>query len=1386
MSDDEKPRRPWIRRAARGLLGLAAAATVFVLLLLLVLHAPPVQRALARTALEAASRALDCPVEAGTVRWNLFAGTLELREVSLRGTGERAGTEISFAHARVELSLRALLRGRVVVESALVEQAAARLALASDGRLLFPFDLPPSPDEAPAERPDVEVRAFRLAKGRLELTDRSAAGRRVDVGDVALEGSLDLRALASSGTLTLGGIDVSSAAHGPLRGSSLDARWKTLGESASATARLVAKEAGLSAELVADVNDLSGTPRWTATLTADGALAPLAERLAPDLGLAGKAGAHVAAAGAGPVLSTATVTARAERLTLFGQSFDTVDLAAELEGPRLRKATLEAASGAGRLRAEASGTVRPEPRDLRFSLRAERLPLARLLDLPARAPKLAGTLDGTVEGTLARPALAGLVASADLELREDRAAPRGTLAPKGRARLSVEKGIVTAESVELSERSSRASLSGAWDEPHGTIDAKLDVDSPDVGPWLALFGLEGKGALSAHLAGAGTLARPTVDGTIRARDLVVSGSRIDCVELDARANGTRFEATNGFVAAYDVTAGVEADGKLPLHGARSPEIDLRLRGVRFRGRPVADVNAHATLGATLDFRLATADGTVLATSAFPPRGGFRASVEVARFDLSLLGAFLPPHLADLEGAVTGRAEASQPRSGPLQAEARIDDALVAAGGRRISAKGIEASASGDVVEVASAELRGDDGSLLSLSGRGKLDGSRIEGRVRLEVPDLAAYAGLLPPPPEGEAAVRFGGRLTGDVRFAGSLERPNFTGTLQGRDLALLGGALASLDATLKPGEDGTVRAAISLVGLSWGSYRVEETKLDAVLAKDDLAVEGTALDGRFRLKATGSLAGARPFEATATLDALDLSPFLHAAGIPADVTAKTTGRIRARGTVADLRHLEVETVLDTFDATHPKWGVHADAPVSVVVDRSRVEIRSLRLAGSGLELEATGSLPFEGTGSGRLSLTSSLDLAILLPFVDQLDRASGRLMARLDVAGTLERPIPTGSLSVEDALLDGPEFPTPIEKLAGTVSFHPGEVLSDGVSARIGGGTVSVAGTAVLSEGELRGVDVTLRARDLELESGKDLQVKAGADLAAKGEWPTPTVSGEVRFDDVVYVPSLDATELLKAFKSRKTRRTDAEKSDLPALVKGIALDVAVIARDAIHIEGNLGDAELGGSLRVKGTVGQPVVLGSISSTRGSIYVLGSSFELNRCRLSFSDPHAIDPDLDVSATTTKSEEEITVMIDGRASNAQVLLTSSKGRSQAEIVSILLGGSSGSGSATAELSAAAARMAVRGVASPVLGSLGGRTDLEIVPLPTTPEGEEFLFSVGKDLGGGLTATYYKGVSGETTDAFEMKWRISSRSRGRLRQNQDGSLSGGFRIRRDLD
>ena len=1383
MSDEATSPRPRPARTLRALAGTLGVLLAALLSLAALLHTPPVARAATRAALAKASASLAAEVEARELRWSLLAGTLEARDVAIRGSGERAGTEVAARRIRVDLAVASLLRGRVVVEEAVVEAPLARLALDEEGRLLLPFAIPESETES-SERPDVDVRAVRVSEGRVELVDRGPAGRRLALDGVAVEGRLALRALASKGTLAVPSIEVAAAGKEPLRGTALSARWETAGDVGTAAARLDAREAGLVLAADARFGDLSRVPTWEARVAVKGALGPLATRLAPELGLAGTIDAQGSASGTGAALAVGAATARAEDVAVLGRSFDRGDLGVELEGPRIRKGTLGLSAGRGILKAEVSGRFRPALEDLRFSARAQGLDVARLLPPRKGGPRVGGALDGNVEGTLARPELTALEATAGLALRGSVAAGGGLLAPDAHLRARVSNGIVTVETATLAERTTRATLSGAYDHARGAFEGKLEASTADVGPYLALFGLEGKGAVEVSLAGGGPLARPALDGRLRARSLAVSGARVDCVELDARSNGARFSLANGAAEAHDAAAGFSAEGALPLGGEKSPAVDLRVRGARFRGRPLPDLDAHADLGTGIDLRVASSDGSVSARLSAPASGGFRAEAVLARFDLAPVAPLVSPWVASFGGSVSARLELAQARAGPLEGTLSLESAEVVAAGRHLTGSGTTLRLAGDRFAVDRIEVRADDGSRFSGSGSGRLDGSALSLAARFEVPDLAAWAALLPEPAEGAEREPFEGRLTGDLRVNGSLERPGPTGTLRVAGLRAFGVGLERLEVALTPRDDGSVDAAASLEGLSREACRVPSARLDAVLSGDAVTAEGSAFDGHLRLKGTGSVAGARPFDATLTLDRLDLSPFVRAAGGPAELAVTATGRVTARGAGSDARALSVDAELGGLEATLPGGALRASEPVRVAFESSRLEVRSLRLEGARFVLTAAGALPASGKGAGRLALKSSFDLGVLLPFLDELDRASGRLDAELDVTGSLAEPFAVGTLSVEDALLDGPAFPVPVEKLSGTVVAKAGEIRTEGLSARLGGGSVVLAGVLREEDGKPAGVDATLKARDLDLEYGKDVQVRAGADLTAKGAWSSVLVAGEVRFEDVVWIPSVDLNGLLKSLTARRARHVEARKEAPSAWMPGVSFDVALVAKEAIHVEGMVGEAELGGTLRVKGTPEAPVVVGSIASTRGSVNLFGSSFDLTRCKVEFSDPLAVDPDLDVVATTTKNDEEITIRIDGKASKAQLLLSSSKGRSQTDIVSVLLGGA-GTGSPS-ELSAAAARMALRGASSPLLGTLGAHTDLEIVPLPTTPEGEEFLFSVGKDLGGGVSATYYKGVSGETTDAIEMKWRLSSRARGRLRQNQDGSLSGGFRIRHDLD
>lgn len=1382
MNEIENPRHRRIVRAGRLLAGLAAAGAAAALLVAGLLHLPPVRRAVTAAAMREVSNALGGALQAGDVRWNLFTGTLDARDLRLRGEGDRAGTEISVARLRARLSLLALARGGIVLEEVLVETPVALLAIDARGRLLFPVLLPAAEGEPSAERPDVDVRSFRLTGGRLEIVDRGEAGRRVEARDVALEGRLRLRDLASKGNLSVPAIDLAAAGAEPLLGSSLSARWETRGGAGTAEARLEAREAGLVATLDATFRDLEDVPGWEATLATKGTLGPLAERLAPDLDLRGSIEARVVASGKGAGLPAATATARAESLTLLGRSFERVDATAETSGAHLRKGTLDVFTGPGRLHAEASGTFHPAPADARFSIRADGLDLAKILPGRAGGTRLEGTLDGTVEGTLARAELAALVASADLSVRGSGTRGRHVLSPDARLRARVARGIVTLSEANLTDRRTRAALEGVYDHVRGTFQGKADVESGDVGPYLGLFGVTGKGELSVHLAGGGPLARPALDGKVSARSLSIAGARIDRVELDARSRGARVDVTHGVLAAGDLSAGFEAGGTLPLPGVEAPAIDLEVRGARLRGRPLPDLDAHASLGPDLAARLRASDGSLSASASAPAAGGFQAEATFDRFDLAPFSAYLPPHVTGFDGRLTARLTARSGRAGPLEATLEVDEAFVTAAGRRFTATGAGANVKGGRFEVPGLEIRGDDGALLSVAGGGAADATDLDLTVRFEVPELARYEAFLPAPEEGKKKEPIGGRVSGDLAIAGSLEKPRVTGELRASDLVAFGAALARLDVTLSPAGEGRIAAAARFGALTAGEWRVEGAKLDAVLSGNDVSAEGEAFDGRLRLKATGSLAGPRPFDATLSLDALDLAALFRAAGGPADLVGTATGTVRVHGSASDLSGLGAEVNLATFEAKHPRWDVRAEEPVRVVVAGGRLDVRSLRLSGSGLALEASGSLPLEGRGTGGLSVVSSLDLGFLLPFVDALDRASGRLAARLDVSGSLASPVAAGTVTLEDGLLDGPDFPSPLEGLSGTVTLAPDRLRTDRLAARIGGGSVVLAGSVGLENGRPTGaVDATIRGRGVELEVNPDLLVRADADLTASGEWRALVLGGQVRVEEAVYVPAFDLAGLLSTLTER-ARRPPPPVEPSPWLPR-LSFDLAVLALDAIRVEGDLGDADLGGSFRVKGTLDRPVVLGTLSSSRGTVNAFGTRFDIARADLEFKGLAGIDPDLDVLATTTRGEEEITVRVDGRASKAQLLLSSSKGRSHTEIVSVLFGGSGEGGPG---LAAAAGRMALRSAAAPILGALGAQTDLVIVPLPTTPEGEQFLFSVGKELGGGLSATYYKGTGGETNDAFELRLRLGSKVRGRLRQNQDGSLSGGLRIRHELD
>ncbi|MFM7302371.1 MAG: translocation/assembly module TamB domain-containing protein, partial [Alphaproteobacteria bacterium] len=124
------------------------------------------------------------------------------------------------------------------------------------------------------------------------------------------------------------------------------------------------------------------------------------------------------------------------------------------------------------------------------------------------------------------------------------------------------------------------------------------------------------------------------------------------------------------------------------------------------------------------------------------------------------------------------------------------------------------------------------------------------------------------------------------------------------------------------------------------------------------------------------------------------------------------------------------------------------------------------------------------------------------------------------------------------------------------------------------------------------------------------------------------------------------------------------------------IALDLTIEAPRAIFLRGRGLDAELGGEVRVGGTLAAPQLAGGFMLRRGTLLVLDRRLDLNRANISF-DAGGIMPNLDVLATSRAEEVEVNVAVEGPARDPKINFTSNPELPADEVLARLLFGRRG-------------------------------------------------------------------------------------------------------------
>ncbi|WP_043838961.1 translocation/assembly module TamB domain-containing protein [Muricoccus aerilatus] len=823
----------------------------------------------------------------------------------------------------------------------------------------------------------------------------------------------------------------------------------------------------------------------------------------------------------------------------------------------------------------------------------------------------------------------------------------------------------------------------------------------------------------------------TGPATVEARGLV--GSALD-LRFDARVNdastlGGLVPATVGWggITLQGAVTGTNAAPELrveatiadprlpgPAPGLLGPSPTVRLSANRQTVHELA-VNGRAvtlraagdygeTLNLTLDAALAAED-----IPDVPVRGRLSARARVTgpaadpAVALTAESPSLSAYGRELEAL---RLEAGLPRAtvlaGSLNLAARLQGLPLSAEAR--------AAQEGDVIRAEA--LRASLGPA-RLEGSGSFDtkSSLATARLLLEAADLAPLSSIAGTPLGGglrlsakleprevEGAARQG--IEADLRAnnlrAGGAQ-VNGTVEARGTDAALdVQGDLRAFEARA------TLRARL---GLDKPEKRVELAALEVqrqalgvrlaspatILIAPGGAVSTPGLSLQARPGGTVRVAGRwgpDTADLRATVASLPLSlanifaPDPPLAGtLNADV--RISGPVSRPGIDGELRGTGLK-VGAPWARTLPEGTLQATARMRGETLEARAELR----VGAALRLNLDARLPSDFAGPLNASLRGTTDIGVLAaPFLlGGANRVAGTVAIDAQAAGTVAEPRLSGTARLSGGVFRNLEYGVALRDITGTVRGDMDRIVVDSITARAGPGTLTARGELrPFAEGQP--IDLTVSGQDLQPVSSDllrgafdtDLRLtgSVGDGMRLAGRIGTRTLTIGVPEGLPGGVPDIGPVREIGRGApppppgTAAARRAAGRQAAAPSAAAPLALDITFDAPRQVYLRGRGLDVELGGNIRITGTISDPHANGELRLRRGNLTVLDRRLNFERGLLRFQGDIA-SPDIDLLATSRAGTFTINVAVTGTPRAPKIEFTSSPELPQDEVLARLI------------------------------------------------------------------------------------------------------------------
>lgn len=768
--------------------------------------------------------------------------------------------------------------------------------------------------------------------------------------------------------------------------------------------------------------------------------------------------------------------------------------------------------------------------------------------------------------------------------------------------------------------------------------------------------------VSAKLQGTLNLATQSLEirsGTFRTRGLqlqTTGGMGSESNELKVQLRATSLSELEPLLAAMGTSTRipVELKGEASFNGTlrgklTAPQLRGHLQVSNFDlllastgDKPKAPRRVHwDSLGVDVDYtraavslqngllkrgtaQIAFAGGTTLHKGSFEEKSVFRASANITDAqlaDVQSLAGYNYPVTGTLNARVSAQGTKTNMRGG-----AQLDVANGTIYGEPFKDFRADVALAGQDVQLRSASLR-QNGATLTGQGAYNLQAKSFRLEAHGRNFDLAHIQKLQSP------RLSLAGKGSFDMTAAGTVEQPTVQAKLSIQDMIANGEQIGDINAE-----------AIT---------RGRELHLTArsQLDKASLSVDGKA-----------QLTGNFPGSMVVHFENLDFDPVLRAF-LENRVTGHSSmsGRMEINGPFKQPKLLTVKGSIREISAQIEKITLTNSGPVEFTYANEVARLQRFHLRGEGTDIDATGTVSLADQKID-IDAKGDVNLKLVEGFYPDL-MSYGSVNMALQIGGTIKKPVPVGTITIQNAGVSIIDLPNGLANINGTLVFNESRLQVQSLTAQTGGGTLKVGGYIAYQNGIF--FDLTATGREIRLRYPPGISAAANADLRYTGTMKSSTLSGDVLVTRFGVNPRFDFALYLARGKNPPT----APKAN--PMLDNLRLDVHVTSTPELRVETQLAKISGDADLRIRGTVSRPAVLGRVNIAEGDIFFNSTKYHLERGDISFNNPVRIEPILNVEASARVREYDITLGFHGSVDKLNTTYRSEPPLPTADIIALL-------------------------------------------------------------------------------------------------------------------